>query len=264
MQGIKILPQGCACRAAADVLLLINMEGIKVNAVMLRSADYGENDKMLTLLTAELGKISAGIKGVKKAGAKLRFAAQPFCFAEYILSRRGERYTVTQASEVESFYELRTDISKFYAASAVCECANSLTYGGGDDIPVFTLTVQALSNICNFKPSPSLIRFLLSVLSVSGYTIGLENCSECGAPLTSREKMRFDMNTGAFTCWDCGDGYGTGGATYNVLRMCSGKSYQPQFISSDGEKRALRLLREYLVYKTDSKCSGLGEYIRLL
>ncbi len=45
---------------------------------MLRATDYLENDKILTLLTAEKGKITAGIKGVKKAGAKLKFAAQPF------------------------------------------------------------------------------------------------------------------------------------------------------------------------------------------
>ena len=49
---------------------------------MLRAVDYGENDKILTLLSAEEGRITAGIKGVKKAGAKLKFAAQPFCFAE--------------------------------------------------------------------------------------------------------------------------------------------------------------------------------------
>ena len=46
-----------------------------VNAVMLRASDYNENDKILTLLTAEKGKITAGIKGVKKAAAKLKFAA---------------------------------------------------------------------------------------------------------------------------------------------------------------------------------------------
>ena len=51
---------------------------IKVNALVLRAADYGENDKILTLLTAERGKLTAGIKGVRKSGAKLKFAAQPF------------------------------------------------------------------------------------------------------------------------------------------------------------------------------------------
>ena len=52
---------------------------IKADALLLRAADYGENDKIVTLLTAEYGKIAAAMKGVKKAGAKLRFAAQPFC-----------------------------------------------------------------------------------------------------------------------------------------------------------------------------------------
>lgn len=240
------------------------MEGICVNALMLRAVDYGENDKILTLLTAELGKITAGIKGVKKAGAKLRFAAQPFCFAEYILACRGGKYTVTQASETESFYDIRTDINKFYAASAVCEAANALTFGGAEDSALFTPAVQALSNICNSAESPALIAFLLSALSASGYTIGLDSCSECGARLVSADKMRFDMNTGTFTCWDCGTGVGTSGVTYNVLRMCSGRTYDASYITADGQKRALRLLREYFAYKTDARTASLTEYIRLL
>ncbi len=239
------------------------MEGIKVNALMLRAVDYGDNDKILTLLTAEKGKISAGIKGVKKAGAKLKFAAQPFCFAEYILAKRGERYTVTQASENESFYDLRTDINKFYAASAVCEAANALTYEGDDCASVFTASVRALSEICSGDESDALIKFFLSALASSGYGISAENCSECGASLVGESKLRFDMKTGTFTCYDCGDGAGTSGVTYNVLRMCSGKKYLPEFITPDGKKRALRLIREYLSFKTDAKCASLSEYLRL-
>lgn len=53
----------------------------KTDALLLRACDYGENDKIVTLLTSDRGKLTAGVKGVKKAGAKLRFAAQPFCFA---------------------------------------------------------------------------------------------------------------------------------------------------------------------------------------
>ncbi len=230
---------------------------------MLRAVDYGENDKILTLLTAEAGKLSAGIKGVKKAGAKLRFAAQPFCFAEYILARRGDRYTVTQASENESFYDLRTDINKFYAASAVCEGANALTFEGDDCSEVFTFAVRALSEICNGDESDALIKFFLSTLSAVGYGISAENCTECGNRLSGEDKLRFDMKTGTFTCYDCGDGVGTSGVTYNVLRMCSGRKYLPEFITPDGKKRALRLIREYLAYKTDAKCSSLSEYLRL-
>ena len=55
---------------------------IKVDAIVIRTADYGESDRMLTLFTLQRGKLSAAAKGVRKAGAKQRFAAHPFCFAE--------------------------------------------------------------------------------------------------------------------------------------------------------------------------------------
>jgi DNA repair protein RecO (recombination protein O) len=237
---------------------------IKVNALMLRAIDYRDNDKILTLLTAEKGKLSAGIRGVKKAGAKLKFAAQPFCFAEYILSQTGDKFTVIQATEEESFYDLRTDINKFYAASAVCEAALATTVEGYDCNSVFYMCIKALSAMCNEDESEVLIAFLLNLLDVSGYGIGLENCTECGEKLTSSDKMRFDMNAGSFTCWDCGDGVGASGVTYNVLRMSAGKTYDKSYITPDGKKRALRLLREYLNFKTDAKLLSLGEYIRLL
>lgn len=236
----------------------------KVNALMIRAVDYGENDKILTLLSAERGKISAGIRGVKKAGAKLKFAAQPFCFAEYILARSGERYTVVQASETESFYELRTDICRFYAASALCECAGALTYDGADCRDVFYAAVRALGEMCAQDPSQPLIRFLLTALGQSGYGLGLERCTVCGAPLSGCDKMRFDMNTGSFTCWDCGEGTGASGVTYHVLRRAAGMPFGAPYITDDGTKRALRLLKEYLVFKTDVACHALSEYIRLL
>ena len=58
----------------------------KADALLLRAVDYGENDRIATLLTAERGKIGAALKGVRKAGAKLRFAAHPIGFAEGVLA----------------------------------------------------------------------------------------------------------------------------------------------------------------------------------
>jgi len=232
---------------------------------MLRAVDYGENDKILTLLSAEEGRITAGIKGVRKAGAKLKFAAQPFCFAEYVLSGNGGRNTVVQASECESFYELRTDINRYFAACAVCEAALALTYegdGGGESI--FSDCVHALGEMCRGDEGSALISFLLKALRRSGYGVRLEGCTNCSASLLNEEKMRFDMDIGGFRCWDCGGGTGASGVTYNVLRAADGLTYDSSRITADGKKRALRLLKEYLDYKTDSKLSSLSEYIRLI
>lgn len=237
---------------------------VKVNALMLRAVDYGENDKILTLLTAENGKISAGIKGVKKPNAKLKFAAQPFCFAEYVLVRRGNKYTVINCSECESFYDLRSDICKFYAASSVLEAASALTFEGGECADIFYGSVKALTEMCGGDEREPLIKYLIFALEKSGYAVAVDNCSECGAHLSGADKLRFDFDTGAFTCYDCGNGAGVSAVTYNVLRKITGKSHIPDFITSDGEKRALRLLREYFSYKTENPLKSLSEYIRLI
>ena len=229
---------------------------------MLRATDYLEYDKILTLLTAERGKLTAGIKGVKKAGAKLKFAAQPFCFAEYVLAERGGRYTVIQASECESFYELRTDVNKYYAACAVCEAAIALTYEGDESEGIFSDCVQTLSDMCSGDEGLTLIGFLLSVLRKSGYGISLEGCSECGSHFAGEFKLRFDMDAGSFTCWDCGTGVGVSGVTYAALRAADGHAGGE--VLPDGVKRGLRLLREYLTYKTDAKLNSLHEFINLL
>ena len=236
----------------------------KINALVLRAVDYGENDKILTLLSAEEGRITAGIKGVRKAGAKLKFAAQPFCFAEYVLAVSGGRYTVVQASECESFYDLRIDVNRFYAASAVCEAAIALTYEGDDGENLFSDCVRALSDMCRGDEGFALVSFLLKALKSSGYGVRLDDCAKCGQQLVNAERLRFDMDTGSFTCWDCGLGTGASGVTYNVLRMAQGLPYDERSITEDGKKRALRLLREYLGYKVDARLNSLSEYIRLL
>lgn len=237
---------------------------VKVNALVLRAIDYRDNDKILTLLTAEKGKISAGIKGVKKAGAKLKFAAQPLCFAEYVLSEKGGKYTVINASESESFYELRTDFNKLYPAFAICEIAQVLTYEGDDCKDIFYSAIRALGELCRGDESDALLNFILAALEFSGYAISVGECDVCGQNLVGQDKMRFDMATGTFRCWDCGDGVGVSGTTYNQLRHSLKKDCNEAYLSQDGVKRALKLLREYCAYKTDAHFHALDEYIKMI
>ena len=239
------------------------MAEVKVNALMLRAVDYRENDKILTLLSAERGRITAGIKGVKKANAKLKFASQPFCFAEYVLAERGGRYTVTQASECESFYELRCDVDKYYAACAVCEAAINLTEEGDEGREIFALCIKALRDMCLSDQKIALISFLLNALRVCGYGISVsEFCPVCGSRLENLEKLRFDLRSGTFTCWDCSSFAGVSAETFQALKIAEGKAVGTP--TEEGKKRALKLLREYIIQKTDARYVCLSDYINLM
>lgn len=233
-----------------------------VNALMLKAVDYQENDKILTLLTAEHGKMTVGIKGVKKGGAKLKFAAQPFCFAEYVLSQKGDKYTVINATENESFYNLRTDINKFYAASAVIEVAYLMTNENEESSEMFIECVKALSKMSKDGESEPLIEFLLNALKISGYAINLDTCATCGKSLIDESILGFDIESGTLNCKAC-KGTPTSRTTYNTLRKHSNKLYDQEAILPDGMHRTLKLLSARLSYLLPSPLHSLTAYLSL-
>lgn len=234
---------------------------IKVDAIVIRTADYGESDRMLTLFTLQRGKLSAAAKGVRKAGAKLRFAAQPFCFAEYVLAQRGERNTVISAAETDSFYALRGDIGKFYAAASLAGVCDALLYDGMVSEELFLRAVNALRGMCDGDEAEELISFLLAALELSGYRLDLSGCAGCGALLAG--KCFFDVADGCFYCADCARGAGVSAETLEVLKKCAGEACDPAKVTREGKRRAVKLLYAFFRAKTETEVKALAEYIAL-
>ena len=236
---------------------------VKTDAVVLKSIDYKENDKLLTLFSPTLGKITAGIRGVKKPKAKLAFAAQPFCFAEYVLAEKGGRYTVTSAYMHESFYALRTDIVRFYAACAATEVCNSLLPENDAKSGAFIAFIECLKSLAltDEDSAETLVAFLLIIAYESGYPIDLGFYEETDGDIG--EKLWFDFADGKFANENrLEQGERASVCTYFTLRKCAGLDYDETLLSG-GKKRALRLLKAYLTLKTETAFENLGEFIRL-
>lgn len=237
---------------------------IKTDAIVLRSIDYKDNDKILTLFTPDMGKITAGIKGVKKPKAKLAFSGQPFCFAEYILAERGGRYTVTGAYLHESFFSLRTDILRFYAACAAAEICLGVLVENENYNGMFIGLIECLKMLAltETDSAEALISFALIALRESGYPIDLGFLEECDGEIG--ETLWFDFSDGRFTTFDrCVQGERASVCTYHTLRKCAGLTYDEDKLTG-GTKRALRLLKAFLVEKTEEEYKNLGELIRLI
>ena len=155
---------------------------IKTEAIVLQAIDYKDNDKLLTLFSPSLGRITAGIKGVKKPTAKLAFSAQPFCFAEYILAEKNGRYTVTNAYLHESFFALRYDIVRFYAACALAEICLTILYENEDYEGLFVALIEGLKALALSEddPAEAVVTFALVALRESGYPLDLGFLEEQG------------------------------------------------------------------------------------
>ena len=234
---------------------------IKTEGIVLQSRDYRENDRQLVLLTPELGKISVLARGVKKGSAKLRFAAQPFCFAEYVLAEKAGRYTLISAACHESFFAL-SDPDKFYAACAVTEIASLISSEGEASPSLFLAVVKELLAMEEGEPAEALIAFLLSALEECGIPVFADGCAFCGAPIGA-ERLFFHFSTGSFSCPSCHRGTPVSRSTYETVRKHKGLSFEGTS-DKDTSLRALRLLKEYFAYQTDLDVKCLREYIRQL
>lgn len=227
----------------------------KYEALLLRAIDYRDNDKIVTLFAAGKGKISAVCRGVRKAAAKLKFAVQPFCFAEYVLAERAGRRTIVSAFLHDGFYPLREDVLKLYAASAVTEVCDGLLPEEMEADDLLYAAVSALGKISGGADAArTLTEFMLFALSAAGYAVDTGDCLDCGGKIGAG--AYFDFERGGFCCADCPHGARASESTYRFLR---GEGAGDR----DGAKRALRLLGTYFMQKTGARAECLKEFIGL-
>ncbi len=233
----------------------------KLSGIVIGGVSYGENDKILSIFTPEKGTVSAGIKGVKKAGAKLKFASEPFCFAEFLFSVKQSRRTVIGASLIDSFYPVREDIVKYFCAGTVAEFIRRFIREEISSPDTFVLVIETLKEIAysDENPKSTLVKFLLQALAQTGYGLSLHGCVRCGEKIGAR--VYFEYNSGGFTCEKCKSDYGReiNSLTYSALL----KAEEGQVLDSEEAEFALRLLDYYLTNKTDEKLNSLKELVKL-
>lgn len=234
----------------------------KTDAIVLKSADYKDNDKLLTLFTANHGILRATIRGVKKPQSKLNFAAQPFAFCEYVLVEKGGFYTVKSAYMYDGFYPLRTDVVSFYAANAAMSVCLSVLPENVANETMFIALAQTLRELAysDMDRVEPLVTFLLTAASENGYAVDLDGCGVCGGEIG--ENPRFDFSLGCFICSNCGGGERASESTYHVLRKCAGLDFDENK-TAGGKKRALRLMRVYLGEKTEESFPCIGETLQI-
>lgn len=171
-------------------------------ALVLRATNYRENDKLITLFSLELGKIGAILTGCNKPTAKLKFAGQPFCLAEFELIKTGELFKVTNASEIENFFDLSLDYQKMLAGSVVLESCEAATQPKSAPA-LFVEVLKALKTLCFSDLNAKLVlsKFFLELFAVTGYKLGLDRCKSCGGHFTTHALL--DLNSGSLVCGLC-------------------------------------------------------------
>ena len=157
---------------------------LTTQGIVLRETNYKEADKILTVLTRDLGKRTVKARGCRRKNSKLTAASQLLVYSEMTLSERGEFTTLTEADPLEQFWSVRQDLEDLALASYFAEVTEA-TAQEGEAVPeLLSLLLNSLYALDTLKKPRALVKaaFELKLLCLTGYAPMLDACAVCGAP----------------------------------------------------------------------------------
>jgi len=176
--------------------------GETCRGLVLRSTDISDNDKLLTVLSAEYGKISICAKGARSLKSKYMAVSQQFAYADFTYTERGGYRWLKDASLVESFFSVRRDISRLALACYIASVGEQLALEHTEDIPLLRLLLNTLYLLCEDKYEIPHIKavFELFATSNAGFQPEIECCGSCGSV---SDISHFDIIGGVCLCSAC-------------------------------------------------------------
>lgn len=178
------------------------MGTIKTNGIIISENNLGDSDKMLTMLTPGLGKISCVAKGARRTKSALLAGTQLLCFGEYLMYKGANTYNINSCETIEVFYNIRTDLDKLKYAVHITKIIRDVTEENQNCYKILQLFLNTLYVISETDKDLNLTLaiFKLRLLSILGFTPRVNECVNC------RDKQiitHFSIKDNGFKCEAC-------------------------------------------------------------
>lgn len=173
----------------------------RVEGIVIRSMDYGEGNKIITLCTEQSGKVGVLVRGAKKPKSRHAALAQPFTYGQYVFFRNTGLGTLNAGEIIESHHELREDLILAAYASYACELLDRILQD--DEVGAFWFTqIKACLDALSSGKDPQIVIHLyeMKMLQAAGYGPEFDHCVSCS---NEAESTYFSPQLGGMLCHRC-------------------------------------------------------------
>lgn len=156
---------------------------IKTKGIVTKIVNYSDSDKILTVITAEQGKIQVFCKGAQKSKSALLASMEFLAFSDFVLYEgSNDMYKMSSAEIIEVFYNLRIDIEKLSYATTMSQIMNDVCLEGElcyKKVQLFLNTLYVLSETDKSLDFVYSV-FQIRLLALLGFVPRLGACVSCG------------------------------------------------------------------------------------
>ena len=179
------------------------MGTIKMSGIIISENNLGDYDKMLTMLTPGLGKISCVAKGARRQKSALLAGTQFLCFGEYLMYKGANTYNINSCETIEVFYNLRTDLDKLKYAVHINKIVQDVTHENQNCYNILQLLLNTLYTISETDKDLDFVIsiFKLRLLCILGFKPRVDECTIC----KQKDNIQyFSIKDDGFKCATCG------------------------------------------------------------
>ena len=198
---------------------------IATTGLILRQIKVGEADRILTILTPDLGVISASAKGSMRLKNKLFSATGLFCYSEFSLTSGRNHYFIDTAQIKNVFHGISATVEGMGLASYMAEIAAELSPAPPESEAQLRLLLNCLYMLSEKKADLRVIKavFELRTMSECGFLPQLVYCRDCGT--YDGPAFYLDPQEGCLLCAACAQKAGKtcnldAGALFALRHIC--------------------------------------------
>ena len=243
---------------------------LTIQGLVLRVTDYNDRDSLLTLLTADYGKLTVKARGLRRKNSPLTAPCQILALGEFTLFEYKGTYSINEAHSLALFQGLRRDLQKLSLGTYFAQVAELLSQEDMPNPELLSLTLNCLHALSDLDVPELQVKavFELRCASLAGYMPDLFGCHNCG----NQNPDRFDISEGMLECHSCRS---VGGGirmpvTPSVLEamryicLCDPKKLFAFRIGDDTKEQLSALTEAYLTTQLERGFSTLDFYKSLL
>lgn len=227
---------------------------IKTKGIVLLESNMGDFDKMVSILTPDMGKIGCAAKGARKPKSPLLAGTQFLSFSDLVIFSGASSYNINSCEAIEVFYNIRTDLEKLTYASFISRIVYDVTDENQYTYKILQLLLNTLYMISETDVNMDFILsvFELRLMVLLGFMPQLGKCSICHC----KENIGyFSIANNGFLCNSCGRSDKSAikitQDTFNALKyICTAPAKKIfSFTVSEEAKRELKLISELYLNK---------------
>lgn len=153
-----------------------------VRGLILKEVNFGEADKILTILVKDVGKITVSARGARRTKGILSSGTSIFTYGDFSIQTGKKHHFLTQTDVIDSFYTLTDDLVVLSYASCLLELADKTTSEGISVNETLFLIINMLKRLAlrRLDPKLALPVYELKLLQYNGFTPQLNACTACG------------------------------------------------------------------------------------